>query len=232
MVNMWSVIGQIIGGECPLCHQPGNRLCAPCTQALPYNRKPCSRCALPLPDAAPDPVLCAGCQANAPAFDRVLAPLLYRAPVDDLVAGFKYHHRLNLGPVLAEVLALAVREQGGRAQLLLPVPMPAQGLRERGFNQAAELARRLSSQLGIPWAGDRLIRVHENRHQQSLGRSQRRRNVRGVFECRGTLPGQVALIDDVMTTGATAGEACRMLKGAGADRVEVWTVARTPREHW
>lgn len=232
MVNIWSFISQITGDECPLCHQPGNRLCTRCTQALPYNRRPCPRCALPLPEAAPDSLLCAGCQASPPAFDRVLSPLLYQAPVDDLVAGFKYHQRLHLGPALADVLARAVCQQGGRAHLLLPVPMQPQGLRERGFNQAAELTRRLSSRLGIPWAGDRLIRVGGSRHQRSLARGQRRRNVRGAFACRGALPGQVALVDDVMTTGATAEEACRILKAAGAMRVEVWTVARTPRDHW
>jgi len=232
MVNIWSFIGQATGGLCPLCHQPGNRLCTPCTLDLPHNHKPCIRCALPLPEAASDTVLCAGCQVRDAGFDRVLAPLLYEAPVDRLIADFKYHHQLHLGPVLAETLAQAVRREGSGAQLLLPVPMQAQGLKERGFNQAAELARCLSSQLGIPWAADRLLKVHGDRHQQSLRRGQRRRNVRGVFACGGVLPARVALIDDVMTTGATAEEASRVLKAAGADRVEVWAVARTPREHW
>jgi ComF family protein len=232
MVNIWSIISQLTGAACPLCHQPCSGLCGPCTQALPYNRKSCLHCALPLPEAASDAVLCAGCQVRLPEFDRVLSPLLYQAPVDNLVADFKYRHQLHLGTVLAEILAQAVRREGGAAQLLLPVPMQAQGLRERGFNQAAELARRLSLRLGIPWTGDRLFRVRGNRHQQALNRGQRQRNVRGAFACRGDLPARVALIDDVMTTGATAEEACRMLKAAGAVQVEVWTVARTAREHW
>jgi len=232
MVNIWSIIEQITGDACALCHQPGDRLCSPCRQAMPYNRKPCPRCALPLPGSAPDTVLCAGCQARTPEFDRVLAPLLYQTPVDDLIAGFKYHHKLHLGAVLATILAQAVQREGSEVQALLPIPMPGRGLTERGFNQAAELTRHLSMQLGIPWTGNSLIRVRDNRHQQSLRRGQRRRNMRGVFACRGELPSRVALIDDVMTTGATVEEASRKLKRSGVTRVEVWTVARTPRDRW
>ena len=232
MVNIWSIIGQITGIACALCHQPGDRLCSTCAQALPYNHKPCPRCALPLPEAASDAVLCADCQARAPRFDKVVAPLLYQPPVDDLVASLKYHQQFHLGPVLTEILAQAVRKEGSGVQVLLPVPMPGPGLRERGFNQAAELARHLSLQLKIPWSVEYLSRVRGNRHQQSLRRNQRRRNVRGVFACRGKPPARVALIDDVMTTGATAEEASRILKRAGVARVEVWTVARTSRDHW
>jgi ComF family protein len=161
-----------------------------------------------------------------------VAPLLYQPPVDDLVASLKYHQQFHLGPVLTEILAQAVRREGSGVQVLLPVPMPGPGLRERGFNQAAELARHLSLQLKIPWSVEYLSRVRGNRHQQSLRRNQRRRNVRGVFACRGKPPARVALIDDVMTTGATAEEASRILKRAGVARVEVWTVARTSRDHW
>ena len=232
MVNIWSLFSQISGGGCPLCRQPGDNdnLCPACLAALPYNRHACPRCALPLPADAPDTVLCADCQASAPSFDRVLAPLLYRSPVDDLVADFKYHHHLPRGRLLAASLAAAVRQQVGRAGLLLPVPMQARRLRERGFNQAGELARWLSIQLDIPWAGDRLIKIRASDQQRTLRRRQRQRNVRGTFACRGSLPAEVALIDDVITTGATAEEASRVLKRAGVMRVEVWAVARTPRD--
>jgi ComF family protein len=117
-------------------------------------------------------------------------------------------------------------------QLLLPVPLQARRLSERGFNQAAELARWLSAYLNIPWAGGRLIRVRDGDHQQASRRSQRRLNVRGAFSCRSPMPRRVALIDDVMTSGATAEEACRTLRRAGVERIDVWTVARTPHERW
>jgi ComF family protein len=160
----------------------------------------------------------------------VLAPLLYQAPVDNLVAGLKYHQQLHFGPLLAGILAELAQQEESGTQLLLPVPMQAQRLRERGFNQAAELARCLSLRLGIPWAADRLFRIRGGDQQQALKRGQRRHNVRGAFACSSDLPARVALIDDVMTTGATAEEASRMLKAAGAEWIEVWTVARTARE--
>jgi ComF family protein len=147
-----------------------------------------------------------------------------------LVADLKYHHQLHFGPLLAGILAELAQQAESGMQLLLPVPMRAQRLRERGFNQAAELARCLSLRLAIPWAADRLFRIRGGDQQQALKRGQRRRNVSGAFACNGVLPARVALIDDVMTTGATAEEASRMLKAAGAERVEVWTVARTGRE--
>jgi len=230
MVNIWPFFSQVIGSVCPLCQQPGADFCPHCIQSLPYNRHPCPYCALPLPAESPAGIACHECQSDIPSFDRVLAPLLYQPPVDGLVAGFKYHHRLHLGPMLAHILADAVGYDEKGIKLLLPVPMQAHGLRERGFNQAAELTRCLSMRLGIPWATAPLIRIRGSDHQQTLKRRQRQRNVRGVFSCRGTLPAQVALIDDVMTTGATAEEASRILKAAGVERVEVWTVARTPRD--
>jgi ComF family protein len=230
MVNMWPIFSQIIGGGCPLCRRPGNGICRRCARALPYNRHPCPRCALPLPERAPAGILCADCQARKPTFDRVLAPLLYQAPVNKLVAGLKYHHQLHFGPLLAGILAELAQQEATGTQLLLPVPLQAQRLRERGFNQAAELTRCLSLQLGIPWSADHLLRIRGGDQQQTLKRGRRRQNVRGAFACRGAVPARVALIDDVMTTGATAEEASRMLKAAGVESIEVWTVARTARQ--
>lgn len=232
MVNMWSLFDRIIDSCCALCHAPGHAICADCLSTLPLNTAPCTRCALPLPSGAPPDTLCADCQAHPPAFDRVVAPLLYQRPVDDMVAQFKYRQGLHLGRVLADTLGAAVGGQQALPLLLVPVPAGPQRLRERGFNQAAELACRLSAALDIPWAGNRLIRASDTQTQRGLPRPQRRRNVRGVFRCAGPLPDHVALIDDVMTTGATAGEASRALKSAGVRRVEVWAVARTPRDRW
>jgi len=232
MVNMCVLFGHVIGAACPLCRRPGAGLCERCLQSLPFNRHSCPRCALPLPGRAPAGVWCADCQSRPPSFDRVVAPLLYLDPVDALVADFKYRRQLHLGPLLAGTCADAIRTATAGVELLLPVPMLAQGLRERGFNQAAELTRQLARQFSIPWAEDRLIKTAGGPHQQALGRAQRRRNVRGTFDFRGDLPRSVALIDDVVTTGATADEASRMLKRAGSEYVEVWALARTPRDSW
>lgn len=228
MVYIWSTFARIIGGACPLCRAPADGLCAACLATLPRNLNPCPRCALPLPATAPPGRLCAACQARPPAFDLAFAPLLYAAPVDDLVARLKYHRQLALGPALAGVLAEAMRGRPDPPALLLPVPVDAARLRERGFNQASELARVLADRLGIPWQAGLLRRVRAADPQRGLTRRQRRRNLRGAFACDGGLPAHVALVDDVMTTGATAEEAGTTLKRAGVKRVEVWAVARTP----
>lgn len=231
MVNIWPIIDQYTGSRCPLCHQPGDGLCLPCLADLPHNRSSCDCCALPLPPGTPAGSRCAGCQRHPPAFDRVLAPLRYAPPVDALIATFKYHGRLAHGRLLAGVLANTARIAGGALPtLLLPVPMHPSGLRERGFNQAAELARLVAADLGLSWSATRLQRLRRGAHQRGLNRASRRRNLRDAFAVRGRLPRHIALIDDVVTTGATANEVARTLRGGGVEYIEVWAVARTPAD--
>ncbi len=230
MVNNWPIIAQLFGSSCVLCRQPGDLICPRCIAAMPYNDHACRQCALPLPPSAPRLSLCADCQTHPPAFDHVIAPLRYAPPVDDLVAGFKYHHRLALGRSLTGLLAGAIDTAVDPPDLLLPIPAGSARLRERGFNQAAEIARGLSRHLHIPWSSRHLVRSGSAGQQRKLSRLNRRRNARGMFLCVGDLPPRVAVIDDVMTTGATAEEAAHSLKRAGVAHVEVWTVARTPRD--
>lgn len=231
MVNIWSLFDQFIGSCCPLCRAPGPGICSGCVADLPHNGHPCRRCAVPLPPGVPSGGECGDCQAHPPSFDSTVAPLLYQAPVDELVAGFKYHHRLDLGRVLADRLADAADGRPGRPQLLLPVPMDRRSLARRGFNQTVELTARLSRRLGIPWAADRLHRPAARHQQRGLGRRARLRNIRGSFRVSGRLPAHVAIVDDVVTTGATVEELAATLRKAGVERITVWAVARTPREH-
>lgn len=232
MVNIWPIISHLLGSCCPLCGQPGEGLCPPCRDALPRNDRSCRRCALPLPVDACETLLCAACQQRPPPFDRVIAPLRYATPVDDLVSRFKYHGRLPLARTFAALVWAAIddRSSDERPTLLLPVPVHARGLRERGFNQAAELARLLARHSGTRWSAGRLARVRHGQHQRGLTRRQRQRNLRGAFECLGPVPRHVAVIDDVVTTGATVSEISHLLRRNGAERVEVWSVARTPRD--
>ncbi len=230
MVNIWSIISQLIGEHCPLCGEPGGSLCLSCGADLPRNHHACTHCALPLPPGVDEGMSCADCQSRPPGFDRATAPLVYGHPVDDLIAGFKYHHRLPLGRDLADLLASTLDRRRPLPELLLPIPMHRQGLRERGFNQASELARQLSVRLGIPWSAAYLTRRHDGDRQRGLRRRKRLGNTKGRFSCRSGLPSHVALIDDVITTGATVDEASRVARRAGAATIEVWAVARTPRE--
>jgi ComF family protein len=182
-----------------------------------------------LPLHTPDTDLCGECLGRPPAFDAARVPFLYRPPVDELIAQLKYRGELPLGRLLAR--QLSSRVAGGRLDLLLPMPLHRTRLRQRGFNQAAELCRTLSRDTDTPWATDALVRVQAGNPQRGSSRRQRQRNVRNAFRWAAArpCPPRVALVDDVITTGATARAAATCLKRAGAEWVEVWAIARTPK---
>ena len=180
--------------------------------------------------------ICGDCLAAPPPFDAAFARVDYAYPWDRLIPAFKFHAALDLAPVFVEAMveACAGREADADALLIAPVPLSDARLRERGYNQAWELARRLAPRLGGRAEPSLLLRLRDTPHQIALPPAERAGNVRGAFaveprrlsEIRGRT---VALVDDVMTTGSTAAEIARVLKHAGAARVEVWVVARTPR---
>ena len=219
--------------QCRLCDAAvgaGLNLCAACRKELPWLGVHCARCACPLPAADPE-MHCGRCQRRPPAFDAATALFHYRPPVDHLIKRLKYSHELGLGPLLAGLLAqrLATRHTP-LPGLLIPVPLHRSRLRERGFNQATELARCLGRALDIrhdPW----LCTRHRNtRPQSQLPVTARRINLRNAFSVTGTLPAaHVAIVDDVLTSGHTSDELARTLKRAGAEYVEVWVIARAGR---
>ncbi|PKM44627.1 MAG: amidophosphoribosyltransferase [Gammaproteobacteria bacterium HGW-Gammaproteobacteria-1] len=215
---------------CLLCGAPGADgldLCPGCLRSLPWNTACCVRCAAPLPAAG----LCGQCLKRPPSFDAALTPLLYRPPLDWLLQGYKFNRRLPPGRVLAELLRRhLLRHVDTLPDLILPVPLHPARLRERGYNQALELARPLARALDIPLAAGLARRIRATATQSLLPAEERRRNVRGAFELAGPLRARhVAIVDDVIATGSTVGELARLLRRAGAERVEVWAVARAGR---
>jgi ComF family protein len=190
----------------------------------------CTRCAIAVP-AGQD--TCGACLRDPPPFARAVAAFDYAPPWDHLIARFKFHAALDLAPVFADRLVAAARP-GPAPALLLPVPLSEARLRERGYNQAWELARRVGKTLKVRADAKLLLRIRDTPHQVALPIERRAGNVRGAFAIeprrRAELDGlDVALVDDVMTTGATAGEAARVLLAAGAASVQAWVIARTPR---
>jgi ComF family protein len=161
------------------------------------------------------------------AFERCLAPFTYRAPLDHLLLGLKFNGRLAparvLGELMAQWLAAVVDIPPDH---LIPVPLHAARLRERGFNQAVELARPIARQFGLPLNLDGVRRVVATSPQSDLSRKARLKNIKGAFEVSRPLSGQVVIVDDVMTTGSTAHELAQTLLAAGAEQVEVWVCAR------
>lgn len=178
----------------------------------------CPRCGLPSPDAA----TCGRCVTEKPAYDATRAALAYDFPADALVHSLKFRGELALAPLLGKLLRETLGEE--RADCIVPVPLSSGRLRERGYNQAVEIARHL----GRPGLDLALCeRTRESRPQMELPHDERQRNVRGAFRCTGSLVGaRVAVVDDVMTTGATLNELARTLKAAGAVHVSNWVVTR------
>lgn len=218
---------------CVLCGgagQGGLDLCAACLAELPTNRHGCGRCGLPLPAERPPGSLCGACQRRLPPYAVCHAAFRYEEPLPNLVTGAKFRGRLNLARLLGQCLA---RELGERAvelpERILPVPLHARRLRERGYNQALEIARALGPELGIPVDRRSCVRVLATSPQAELARQARRRNVRGAFRVlRPPGVARVAILDDVVTTGSTVSELTRVLLKSGVERVDVWAVARTP----
>jgi ComF family protein len=212
--------------DCLLCgaFAGTNLVCDACERDLPRLGAHCERCAVPLPQAG----LCGNCRAHAPAFDRALAVFEYRFPVDRLVQRFKYSADLACGRWLARELARSCALEP-RPDLVFAPPLSRGRLRSRGFNQALELARHVGRQLGVRCVVRGLHKNFDTAPQPGLGRRARRAKLRGAFACTVALRGaRVALVDDVMTTGATADALAAVLKRAGAAEVSVWAVARTP----
>ena len=154
-----------------------------------------------------------------------MAGLAYAFPADTLVHALKFRGELALASLLGEILSARI-SGSDRVDLVLPVPLSSQRLRSRGYNQSAEIARRL--EVRAPLELFLCQRSRDTAAQSDLPWSERRRNVRGAFRCaRPIAGGTVAVVDDVMTTGATLDEIARVLKQAGAARVVNWVAART-----
>jgi ComF family protein len=222
---------------CALCAGPSRAglVCPGCARDLPRLPPACAVCALPA--AGVD--VCARCLAAPPPFAATVAAFPYRFPVDRLLHRLKYGGHLAyadwLGARLADAVAggLPARMHAAVPDCAVALPLSPSRQRERGFNQAREIARRCARELEVPLA-EPLARSGPSLPQAGQPLRERIANVRGAFSCRACLAGaSVALIDDVMTTGATLADAASALRRAGADRVECWVVARTlPPASW
>lgn len=211
-------------------------MCSACLQRFAPAVPRCERCGLRLGAAAN---VCGACLRQPPPFTRTVCAVDYQFPWDGLITAFKFRSQPELALPLARCMAAAVQASAAlqaqplpQPQVLLPVPLAPARLAQRGYNQAWELARRLGPLLGVPAWANWLSRPVDTAHQIELGRQQRQRNLRAAFLAepaqRARLRGlHVALVDDVMTTGATVGEAAAELLRAGASRVDVWVLART-----
>jgi ComF family protein len=214
--------------SCALCGGAAGRwpVCEACAADLPRHQAPrCPRCA----EDHIDETECGRCRLTPPAFDACAAALPYAFPTDHLLHEFKYRGRLPLADWFAGWLYAALPEDDAY-DLVVPMPLHPARLRERGFNQAAEVARGVARRLGSPLDVDSCQRLRATPPQARLDREARRANLRDAFVCQRDLQGlRVLLVDDVLTTGATADALARALKDQGARRVTAGVIARAPQ---
>lgn len=229
--NCLALVQAMLPSFCILC---GDRtaaardFCPGCVAALPYLPHACPVCASPYSGYGP----CGQCQRRPPPFAASIAVFRYAAPIDRLIVGLKFHAQLTHARALGTLMGgfldqrLATRT-APPPQVVVPVPLHRTRLRDRGFNQALELARPLARHLRLRLDPGALVRLRATSPQTELPLAARARNVRAAFAARRDVRGlHVALVDDVMTTAHTATAAADALRKAGAATVEVWALAR------
>ncbi len=218
---------RLVAPQCLLCAGPsaGALLCTACGNDLPRlapaHGTLCDTCALPITAGT----RCGACLADPPAYDHVCAPFTYAFPADALVRGLKYRNQLAIAPLLGGAIADTLDV---RPDVLLPMPLADARLRERGFNQAQEIARHVAQRTGIRLVPRACRKVRDTAPQAALPWKERAKNVRKAFVCDEDFTGlHVAVVDDVMTTGATLNELARNIKRAGAASVTGLIATRT-----
>jgi len=221
--------------NCILCGvRSSTHFCSACFENLPDI--PINHCFACLKKIAPDQIQnqhilkCGSCVSNPPAFDNTIAALSYIFPVDALVHALKYQSQLAIAPILAKLLLdkLNTLETHPKPDLIIPMPLHPKRLRERGFNQALEIARSIAKAMNIELIPDGCERIRNTPPQTELPWKSRIKNVHKAFNCKLDLEGKhVVIVDDVMTTGATLNALAQQLRKKGAVKITNWIIART-----
>jgi ComF family protein len=221
LADLRAIATRLCPALCPRCDGPADRgFCLDCRLEFRRVAEPCPTCGLP------GPCHCTGRRETSWHIDAVTAPYLYARPVSDLLHRLKYGRERPLGRAFGLLLADALRD-ADRVDAIVPVPLHGARLRERTFNQADEIALALAGQLRIRLLTRGIGRRLATRPQANLVRAERIANVACAFTVSGEVRGlHVAIVDDVVTTGATVNALAVALKRAGASRVAGWAVAR------
>tara|TARA_R110002049_G_scaffold49015_3_gene140702 strand:+ start:519 stop:1235 length:717 start_codon:yes stop_codon:yes gene_type:complete len=227
--RIWQLYSKLMPIPCRLCgtmnqHQA---ICDACLQNFPALGDACPRCALPISNA----YVCGHCLKQPPEQDLSFSLYPYLAPIDRLIADLKYYDNVFLSQFFAQLMYDKLKNRPP-PDLLIPIPLHPNRLRQRGYNQSFELAKALSVKLGIPSSNNYLIRTIDTKSQASIPFKARKQNIQNAFKSiQTTVPAHIAIIDDVLTTGHTANAAVKQLRQAGASTIEIWTIARAIRHY-
>ena len=224
--GFWSVMDWVYPPICACCGEPGFRLCPGCLAKIKYiNSNRCQICGEILHQ---NMTVCTRCQSDPPPYNAMRNLAIYEGVVRECIHALKYQNNQSLGELFSKQMAELVRNAQWQIDKVVPVPLSSQRLAERGYNQAALLARPLAARLGIPFDPFCLIRVRDTPSQVGLSGEERRRNVVGAFKGLPELVERksLLLIDDVMTTGSTMEACTRVLRNAGAGSVYCLTLGR------
>ena len=224
--NSRLLIDSLLPKRCPLCSTRTNQgFCTNCQQLLPWIISGCEICGSELHEVG----VCGNCLSIRPHYDHSVIPFRYSEPVSGKIQALKYHYQLQYVSTLSEMICLRVwKDPYPLPQVLIPVPLHRNRLRQRGFNQALEIAKVIGRQLGIAVNSSLLERDTDTAPQTALGEAERISNLNHAFKA--TCPirlAHVALVDDVVTSGSTVNAAARTLKHAGVDTVSILAVATT-----
>lgn len=229
-IALQSSVDWMLPASCLSCAQPFAEndypLCHSCYATLPFQRFACRRCGQ---NIASQQDGCGRCLAHPPPYDECFCAFEYRNPISKLVRDFKYHQRPELATPLAQLMARELTAQAvSLPDLVLSVPVHTSRLRSRGYNQSSLLSKKLALLLDIDYQANLLKKTNNTPPQAELSLQQRANNLQGCFALTTQIKAKhVALVDDVVTTGATASEIAKTLKRNGVDYVQVWGVAHT-----
>lgn len=219
--------------NCVLCGAASGSalaLCNPCHEEIqPLDTRDlcCPRCALPL-HATAEETLCGDCQKDPPPYSAAYRFALYQPPLDRMIQQLKFHEKLHFARLLGNLMARDIRRRNVTLpDVMLPVPLHTARLKQRGYNQALEVARYIARDLRLPLDLKSCVRHKATPEQAGLPAKQRTGNIKGAFQvARDVRDQHIAIVDDVMTTGSTVAELARTLLKKGARRVDVWVCAR------
>jgi len=234
--SKWLIKTHLIQHTCPLCSElcldPDNEfICASCKSALPVIENQCFQCGLPLNkvDTTDISMRCGQCLVSPPAFDLCISPYHYALPINQFITQLKFRHQLHYARILADLLITKIEQHAENLpECIIPVPLHSSRLRQRGFNQALEIARPIAKKYGIPLDTKSCSRIISTPPQMEQDKRTRQKNVKNAFSVSPDFNyTHIAIVDDVMTTGHTLNELSRVLREQGAKRIQVWATSRS-----